>query len=409
MEYKDEFEKELFERANALNGTYATGQDGEPQVVVESPEVKKARANVSRILNDTIMKQTEERLQNKIDVVEQQKSTNINIGEAKVTENYLSKFETSDSYKIKLSNFEGPLDLLLFLIKDSKVEIQDVNLASVTEQYLEYMKDLDTIDMEMAAEFIEVAATLLEIKSKSMIPQEQEKEQDENDPEWLLLQRLKEYKLFKEASEKMKKQEVVNQMYKLPDEKVNDFRNVLKQMNIEGLINAFTSLMNKAVIREVAEEERTIVKDRWTVEEKIFEIKTLLSNRDGIRFDEMVGEDFTRGEVITLFMAMLELLKLQIINVKQTEMFGEIDIVKGENYNEWFRQSFGGIVVFVWRWAWPWNNYGKIANHPKGAGQSNWSFKKTLRWKLWHKLYYIQRQIATLWQPKICRWCFACS
>ena len=167
-----------------------------------------------------------------------------------------------------------------------------------------------------------------------MIPQYQEKEQDENDPEWLLLQRLKEYKLFKEASEKMKKQEVVNQMYKLPDEKVNDFRNVLKQMNIEGLINAFTSLMNKAVIREVAEEERTIVKDRWTVEEKIFEIKTLLSNRDSIRFDEMVGEDFTRGEVITLFMAMLELLKLQIINVKQTEMFGEIDIVKGENYNE---------------------------------------------------------------------------
>ena len=408
MEYKDEFEKELFERANALNGTSATGQDGEPQIVVESPEVKKARANVSRILNDTIMKQTEERLQNKIDVVEQQKSTNINIGEAKVTENYLSKFETSDSYKIKLSNFEGPLDLLLFLIKDSKVEIQDVNLASVTEQYLEYMKDLDTIDMEMAAEFIEVAATLLEIKSKSMIPQEQEKEQDENDPEWLLLQRLKEYKLFKEASEKMKKQEVVNQMYKLPDEKVNDFRNVLKQMNIEGLINAFTSLMNKAVIREVAEEERTIVKDRWTVEEKIFEIKTLLSNRDSIRFDEMVGEDFTRGEVITLFMAMLELLKLQIINVKQTEMFGEIDIVKGENYNEWFRQSFGGIVVFVWRWARPWNNYGKIANHPKGTRQSNWSFEKALRWKLWHKLYYIQRQVATLWQPKICWWCFAC-
>ena len=196
------------------------------------------------------------------------------------------------------------------------------------------MKDIDKVDMENAAEFIEVAATLVEIKSKSMIPQEQEKVKDENDPEWLLLQRLKEYKLYKEASEKMKVQEIPNRMYKLPDEKVNDFRNVLSQMSIEGLIKAFTNLMNKAAVREVVQEERTIVRDRWTVEEKIFEIRTILSMQDKVKFNTLVGEDFTRGEVITLFMAMLELLKLQVINVHQEEMFGEIDIIKGENFNE---------------------------------------------------------------------------
>ena len=97
--------------------------------------------------------------------------------------------------------------------------------------------------------------------------------------------------------------------------------------------------MSKAAVREVVAEERTIVRDRWTVEEKIFEIRTLISTQERIKFEEMVGEDFTRGEVITLFMAMLELLKLQIINVKQDEMFGEIEIIKGENFDGQFGQN----------------------------------------------------------------------
>lgn len=328
QEFKDEFEKTLFERAS---------QDGEnPNTelqIEESPEVKKARANVSRIIKETISKQMQEMAENKFDVVLQQQSTNIDVGGAKVTENYLNKFAGSEMYKVKLSNFEGPLDLLLYLIKDSKVEIQNVQLANVTEQYLDYMKDLNSVDMETAAEFIEVAATLVEIKSKAMIPQEQEKEVDETDPGWLLLQRLKEYKIFKEASEKMKKQEIVNRMYKLPDEKVNDFRNVLKQMKIDGLIEAFKNLMTKAVVREAIEEERTIVRDRWTVEEKIFEIRTLLMDKEVLQFEDMIGGDFTRGEVITLFMAMLELLKLQIIKIHQETMFGNIEIYKGDNYN----------------------------------------------------------------------------
>ena len=329
QEIKDEFEKQLFERADNASTDVGDGAS----LIVETPEMKKAKANVARILADMMKRQQEELDANKFDVLEVQQNKDINVGDIKVTDNYLSKFDGSDYYKIRLNNFEGPLDLLLYLIKDSKVEIEDIKLASITEQYLDYMKDIDKVDMEKAAEFIEVAATLVEIKSKAMIPQEQEKAQDEDDPEWLLLQRLKEYKLYKEASEKMKSQEIANRMYKQPDEKCYDFKNVLTQMEINGLINAFTSLMTKAAVREVVQEERTIVKDRWTVEEKIFEIKTVLMDKDEVKFSSLVGDDFTRGEIITLFMAMLELLKHQIINIKQTEMFGEIDIFKGENYN----------------------------------------------------------------------------
>ena len=248
-----------------------------------------------------------------------------------VSANDLQKFENSSVYRIKLENFEGPLDLLLYLIKDSKAEIEDIKLADITDQYLEYMKDLDSIDMETAAEFIDIAATLLEIKSKHLLPQEQEIKVDEQDDEQLLLMRLKEYKLFKEASEKLKLQENVDRLYRAPDEKVNDFRIILKQMNVENLISAFTKMLSRASIEVAVEETKTIERDRWTVEEKEFEIRTLVTEKGALKFSEIVTSDFTRGEIITTFMALLEMLKRQEIEVTQDEQFGEITIVKGEN------------------------------------------------------------------------------
>ena len=167
---EDEFVQKLFEKTDE--------ETAEETVFVqpeETPEMKKARANVTRILDDMMKRQQEELDANKFDVKEMQKTWELNVGDAKVTENYLSKFDASEYYKIRLNNFEGPLDLLLYLIKDSKLEIEDIKLASITEQYLDYMKDIDKVDMEKAAEFIEVAATLVEIKSKAIIPQEKEK------------------------------------------------------------------------------------------------------------------------------------------------------------------------------------------------------------------------------------------
>lgn len=257
----------------------------------------------------------------------------LQIKKIEVSQNDLSKFKNSNAYNVKLENFEGPLDLLLYLIKDSKVEIQDVKLADITEQYLEYMKDLDNVDMERAAEFIEVAATLLEIKSKSLIPTEREVDVDVVDPEKQLLLRLKEYKLIKEESEKLKLIENINRFYKKPDESCNDYRIVIKQMKMDNLINAFAKLLSRVQFEKKTDEERTIERDRWTVEDKIFEVKTMLRDVEMLKFTEMIGDDYTRGEIITLFSALLELLKRQIIEVEQLEKYGEITIVKGENYN----------------------------------------------------------------------------
>ena len=110
-------------------------------------------------------------------------------------------------------------------------------------------------------------------------------------------------------------------------------------IRLENLVNAFVNLMNKVAVREILQEEKTIAKDRWTVEEKMFEIKTLLFNQNTLCFNEMVGEDYSRGEIITCFMAILELLKLQIIAVRQDEMFGKIYLTKGENFNAEFGQN----------------------------------------------------------------------
>ena len=237
----------------------------------------------------------------------------------------LESFDTG--CKFKLENFEGPLDLLLHLIKEAKVEISEVKLADITEQYLDYMAGLEELDLEKASDFIDIAATLIEIKSKSLLPREvEEGEEDEEDPEKMLLRQIKEYKLFKEASERLKQYEDVNKFYKPADETVNDYRYVLKEMNIEGLLNAFAKMLTK--VKKEAEEivPKKIEKDRFTVAEKIISIRQNILEKKRMRFSDFFEEDFTRSEMINLFLAVLELLKMQEILVKQQSIYEDIDI-----------------------------------------------------------------------------------
>jgi len=251
------------------------------------------------------------------------------------------KEDYSNSYSVKLDVFEGPLDLLLHLIKDSKLDIQTIKLSEITGQYLDYINSIDLFNLENAADFLEVAATLIEIKSKKVLPREEEEIVDEEDPETLLKRRLEEYKLFKDASEALKEIENVNKLYKEPSKQAGEYRIILKQMNIQNLIKAFSTLLIKTQESSVQHNEKTIERDRFTVEEKIFEIKSLLINCDKISFNALVGEDFTRSEIITLFLALLELLKRQVIIVEQKQTYGDIEIVKnelGEENNEWTRK-----------------------------------------------------------------------
>lgn len=238
--------------------------------------------------------------------------------------------EYSNSYNVKIEKFEGPLDLLLHLIKESKLDIQEIKLSEITGQYLDYLNSIDLINLENAADFLEVAATLIEIKSKKLLPRQEEIVEEEEDPETLLKRRLEEYKLFKDASERLKEIEDVNKFYKAPNKEAGDYRIVLKQMNIENLIKAFSTLLVKTQENSVVHNEKTIERDRFTVEEKIFEIKSLLLNVDKLSFNSLVSDDFSRSEIINLFLALLELLKRQYIKVEQNEIYGDIEIFRND-------------------------------------------------------------------------------
>lgn len=240
--------------------------------------------------------------------------------------------DIDSSLRFKLDQFEGPLDLLYHLIKVAKIDIRDIFISQITEQYLEMMKDIDSLDMEKAADFTLMAATLLEIKSKQLLPKPEVLEEvDEEDPEEKLYRQLEEYKLFKEASEKMKEIEDVGKFYKKPDDSAGEYRYELpEKLSVDALINAFSNLLHRVSAKAEEITERKIVKDRFTVAEKIAQIKDALLLKPKFKFNELFEEDYSKSEIINTFLALLELLKTQIIKVEQTSTFGEIDIKKRE-------------------------------------------------------------------------------
>ena len=237
-----------------------------------------------------------------------------------------------NSYKVKLDNFEGPLDLLLHLIKESKMDIEDVHLADITEQYLDYIKDIDDLDLESASEFIQVAAILIEIKSKSILPVENDElEDDEIDPEQVLISRLKELKLFKEACLDLQKIEDLDKLYKEPDKMASNVKIILKDMVLENLLDAFANLLCRVERKQEDKEPKKIIKDRFTVAEKIVSIKSTIKEKKHIKFSDLFEADHTKSEMLNIFLALLELLKMQFVKAKQGELFGEIDIFENED------------------------------------------------------------------------------
>lgn len=243
---------------------------------------------------------------------------------------------TSNKYVVKLENFDGPLDLLLHLIKDAKMDINDIKLSQITEPYLQYLSQIDAIDMEQASEFITVAATLIEIKSKELLPKE-EVIIDEEDPEEKLKRQVKEYALFKEASEKLHNIENIDKFYKQPDKNADKARVVLTDFVLEKLLDAFVGILAKVDKKEKSEEPKKIVKDRFTVAEKIVQIRQTMTVQDKVKFSDLFEEENTKSEVINVFLALLELLKMQIVRVVQKDIFEEIEIfsnIKGDVTNE---------------------------------------------------------------------------
>lgn len=234
------------------------------------------------------------------------------------------------SYVVSLKQFDGPLDLLLTLITRAKLDIRDIFVSEITEQYLESMAGVEELDMDAASEFLAMAATLLEIKSRALLPRPpKEEEEGEETPEQALIRQLTEYKAFKEASQSMQQlEEAAKALFtKLPEEyPLPPPTFELTGLTLSGLAAAFSRVLARALREEEqAPQAREIRRDNFTVQECMFRIQSRL--RTGrVAFSTLFGPHPSRTEVVTVFMALLELLKLNRLTVAQEGTFGEIQL-----------------------------------------------------------------------------------
>jgi segregation and condensation protein A len=227
----------------------------------------------------------------------------------------------------KLPVFEGPLDLLLHLIKENKIDIYDIPIALITKQYLEYIELMKELNLEIAGEFLVMAATLIHIKSRMLLPKEEkETEEPVEDPRAELVERLIEYQRFKEASRTLRmREDVWRDIFHRPLPDKDDIEPdavMLTEVSVFDLIAAFKSLMEKTPA-EVIE----ITRETLTVADRINFIMERLEAEDGIRFDELFEGDYTRISLIVTFIALLELMRLGLAKAYQERRFGPVWII----------------------------------------------------------------------------------
>ena len=236
------------------------------------------------------------------------------------------------AYVVSLKQFEGPLDLLLHLINQAKVDIKDIFVSEITEQYLASMESIDELDMDTASEFLQMAAMLLEIKSRALLPRPPKPEEEgEETPEQALIRRLEEYKLYKESAGRMKEFEIaaMHAFSKLPEEYPLPPQPVeLTGLSVDGLVRALERIM----ARIAREQEpggrvfRAINRDRFSIEDCVFNLTSRL-RKGPVMFSDMLSSHVTRNEIVSYFSAMLELLKLGRIHVEQEKLFEDILIM----------------------------------------------------------------------------------
>jgi len=237
-------------------------------------------------------------------------------------------------YSIRLPVFEGPLDLLLHLIRQNEIDIYDIPIAQITDQYLAYIALMEALDLELAGEFLVMAATLLEIKSKMLLPpdpREESADDEEIDPRAELVERLIEYARFKEAAEILKEREAERRQVFVRGAAEFDFSEaappmVLKDITAADLLGALLRIL--AEVGEGEQEVTSIQRRKLTVRMKMKEIWGRVSqSAQGVLFDDLFDEDRTRIAVVTTLLAILELLRLQRIRVCQSKAFDRIQIL----------------------------------------------------------------------------------
>ena len=231
--------------------------------------------------------------------------------------------------KVRLETFEGPLDLLLYLIKKNEIDIYDIPISVITQQYLEYLEMMKNLNLDVAGEFLLMAATLLHIKSKMLLPamEEEEGEKEEEDPRAELVRRLLEYQRFKEAAQQLVKGPLLDREVFVR----SFFGESLagkEEEEVSGEVTLFDLLevMKKVLEGLPAEDFQEISVDQLNIKDKILQIMERLWESESLAFTELYTASTSRREIIVTFLALLELLRLRMIRVYQGETFGTIRV-----------------------------------------------------------------------------------
>lgn len=242
------------------------------------------------------------------------------------------------SIPVKLEAFEGPLDLLLHLIDKNKVSIYDIPIVVITEQYLEYIKQMEQKNLEIMSEFLLMAATLINIKSKMLLPKEENVEEEVKDPRQELVERLLEYKMFKYISEELKDKQMdaSRSMFKsptIPEEIANykeeiDLDGLLSDLTLIKLHNIFKSIVKKQIdkIDPIRSKFGQIEKEEANLSKKLIEIQEYGLLHKIFRFRSLLEQQRSKMDIIVTFLGILELIKIGRIKIEQEIIFDDINI-----------------------------------------------------------------------------------
>jgi segregation and condensation protein A len=235
-----------------------------------------------------------------------------------------------DIYNIKIPVFEGPFDLLLHLIREAKIDIYDIPISLITSQYLHYIEIMKELNLEIAGEFLVMAATLIQIKSRMLLPPDEEAPAEEQeDPRIELVQRLLEYQKYKEAAGTLKSREDewVKVFHRDPfsEEEEKEEELLLFDLSLFDLLGAFKKILDKAPPEVVS-----ITRETLTVKDKMSIIMELIEGQEAVRFEDLFKDGITRIQVIITFVALLELIRLGLARVYQEKLFGNIWIINPE-------------------------------------------------------------------------------
>lgn len=238
-------------------------------------------------------------------------------------------------YRVNLKIYEGPMDLLIDLIKKNEIDIYDIPIHIITEQFLEYIKEANKINLELTSEFILMASTLIEIKSKMLLPKikiSEEEEDDEEDPRDSLVQKILEYEKYKDISEVLKESHnyEAKAFYKLQEDFTNiDDIDLLKNCDVNSLAKSFKNIINKLKSENIIAE---IKQESFSIEEATSVLKNKIGKTGKILFTDLLSESPIIEEIISFFLSVLELVKVGYIKAYQEDDYQDIKLlIREEN------------------------------------------------------------------------------